>query len=102
MLVLYEQQFNNFNRRSGMTSALEAKNICEEQAALLFPKAANFHLESLELDRKGKHWLVTFRFDVDPETPSELLTNKKTAVYKIFHVEVKSGQLVAVKNKELN
>ncbi|MCB9246922.1 MAG: hypothetical protein H6606_10905 [Flavobacteriales bacterium] len=85
-----------------MTSALDAKKICEEQAGLLFPEALNFHLESLELDRKGKFWLVTFRFDVDPETPSELLTNKKTAVYKVFHVEVKSGQVVAVKNRDLN
>lgn len=101
MLDLCEHEFKKHTMKH-TTSAVEAKDICEKQASAFFPNAVNLQFESVEMDESGKYWLVTFRFEVNPDTPSELLTNKKTTVYKVFWVELKSGQLLAVRNREMN
>ena len=85
-----------------MTEAKDALRIARESCSSFFPDAAGIHLEEIELDRGKKNWMVTLSFDVNPSTPSEILSIKKTRVFKIFHVDAKSGDLLGMKNWETN
>lgn len=84
-----------------MTDAKTAKEIAEESLRSFFPEAINIHLVELELDSNKKNWTVTLSYDVTPSTPSEILSIKKTTVYKVFTVETKSGSLVSMKNRDI-
>jgi len=85
-----------------MTDAKKAKEIAEENLKVFFPDAANIHLVEIELDSNKKNWSVTLSYDVTPTTPSEILSIKKTTLYKVFKVESKSGSLLSMKNRDMN
>ncbi len=87
---------------AGVTDAQKAKEIAQESVETFFPDATGIHLEEMELDKGKKSWLVTLSFEVTPDTPSELLSNKKTRVFKVFTVESKTGALVSMKNRDMN
>lgn len=87
---------------AGVTDANKAKEIAQESVESFFPEATGIHLEEMELDQGKKNWLVTLSFDIRPTTPSEILSIKKTRVYKVFAVESKSGVLISMKNRDMN
>jgi len=87
---------------ANVTDAKKAKEIAEESARSFFPEASGIHLEEIALENKKSQWRVTLSFEIPPSTPSELLSIKKTKVYRVFTVESKSGSLISMKKRDMN
>ncbi|MBI1305134.1 MAG: hypothetical protein GC181_00815 [Bacteroidetes bacterium] len=66
----------------------------------LYPKAENIEVDELEFTENRKACFITLSFQSAPNTPSELLSNKRETRFKVFEVEMKSGEVISMKNKE--
>ena len=65
-----------------------------------YPLAKNVEVDEMELSSDKKQCFMTLSYEVDPNTPSELLSVKKSTRYKVFQVDLKSGDVLSMKNRE--
>jgi hypothetical protein len=65
-----------------------------------YPNAQNVLVDELEVSADRKMCSLTLSYDVEPNTPSELLSVKKTTCYKVFQIEIKTGELLSMMNRE--
>lgn len=65
-----------------------------------YPKATHVEVDEMELSPDKKESFMTLSYEVDPNTPSELLSVKKAIRYKVFQVELKTGEVLSMKNRE--
>jgi hypothetical protein len=65
-----------------------------------YPQAENVEVDEMELSKDKKQCFMTLSYEVSPSTPSELLSVKKETRYKVFQVELKTGDILTMKNRE--
>mgnify|MGYP006928170349 CR=1 FL=1 len=79
------------------------QKITENAIAYLksfYPVAENVEVDEMEISADKKQCFMTLSYEVLPSTPSELLSVKKTMRYKVFQVELKTGDVLSMKNRE--
>ncbi len=84
-----------------MVDAKKASERSIDYLQSFFPEALNIMMEELEQSDDKTCWEVTLSFEVTPTIPSELLSVKKTVLYKIFSVEKKSGEVISMKIRNM-
>ncbi len=72
----------------------------------LFPGVSNFSLEEVELSEDEKYWLITLGVEVRKSTVKyspdyEDILNPPSTKFKVFKVDRKTGQVLAMKNRSL-
>lgn len=96
------------------SSLLNARTATESALAALsayYPRGVrNILLEEVEASTDGKEWLITLGFDVtrqrDPKAIEKLLPSfqeyaEVERIYKTFHVDAATGEVTAMKIRQL-
>jgi lysyl-tRNA synthetase class I len=81
----------------------DLKQITENAVNYLkafYPESLNVQVDEMEISEDRKQCFITINYEVVPNTPSEMLSVKKTLKQKIFQVELKSGDVLSMKNVE--
>lgn len=81
-----------------MIDAKQAADSAREYFTMFFPEAKNVQLEEVELDSEGTQWLVTLSFPEEEGTAIGLYP--KNRKYKLFRIDAKKGNVVAMKARE--
>ena len=67
----------------------------------LYPTTRAFSLEEVDLSEDGKHWLVTLSFEIPADSRTSnnvaLLFGPPKTNYKVFKVNVRTGDVVSMK-----
>ena len=87
----------------------QAAKSAIEYFQLLFPEASDFSLEEVELSEDEKYWLITLGFEVaKTKNPISLykdslqgLLNPPKTKYKLFKVDVRTGEVQGMKIRSL-
>lgn len=92
-----------------MPAVKELKRIDVRQAALaageyfktLYPGVHSYSFEEVELSEDGKYWFITLSFDwTTKSNPLGIFQPPKTK-FKVFKVNVKTGEVVSMKIRQL-
>lgn len=65
-----------------------------------YPHSENVQVDEMELSTDKKEFSITISYEVPPSTPSEMLSVKKEVKYKVFQVEIKTGDVLSMRNRE--
>jgi len=60
--------------------------------------SSKIQLEEVELTEDGKYWLVTLSYPIESAIPGILQTRKE---YKVFKLDAETGELQAMKVREV-
>jgi hypothetical protein len=79
-------------------SAKEAVVAASEYLAEVAGVASRVSVEEIELNETGSRWLITLGYFDTMGSPTALMGKKS---YKIFDVDAKTGEVVAMKIREV-
>ncbi|MFC2128640.1 hypothetical protein ACFLRR_02070 [Bacteroidota bacterium] len=84
-----------------MIDAKVAVDKATDYLKIFFPESERTQLIEVELSDDKKSWYITMSHDTLPTTPSELMASAKTTKYKVFRIDVKSGEVISMKLRDL-
>lgn len=84
-----------------MIDAKVAVEKATEYLKLFFPESETIQLIEVELSDDKKCWHITMSHDTLPTTPSELMASAKTVKFKVFNIDVKSGDVLSMKLRDI-
>ncbi len=73
----------------------------------LYPNVVSFSLEEVELSEKEDYWLIALSFELPPKRTGRgsgtlpILFQPPKTKYKIFKVDVKTGEVVSMRIRNL-
>jgi hypothetical protein len=67
----------------------------------LFPTVKRFTLEEVELSDDGKFWMITLGYEIPRQSSVQVILAPPTTKYKVFKVDVGTGEVVAMKIRSL-
>jgi hypothetical protein len=83
--------------------ARAAANAAAQYFQQLYPKVSSFGFEEVELSEDEKYWLITLSFEVEanPTAGFALRLGPPKTKFKVFKVNVRTGEVVSMKIREI-
>jgi len=84
-----------------MINVKTAIDKAKKHLMAFFPEAENVQLEEVELTNDKTHWLITLSYEgVSASVASSLLVGK-SVIYKQFKLDAESGEVIAMKIRDI-
>ena len=84
-----------------MINVKVATDKAKEHLLAFFPDAEQVQLEEVELSKDKAYWLITLSYEgVSTSVASSMLVGK-SLLYKIFKLDVKNGEVISMKIRDI-
>ena len=84
-----------------MINVKEVTDKAKEHLLAFFPDAEQVQLEEVELSKDKAYWLITLSYEgVSTSVASSMLVGK-SLLYKIFKLDVKNGEVISMKIRDI-